>query len=97
MPKYSSTIAPLERDDDTPAMRSFANWAKELRLWYIRPAKYQVKIGDVNYYPDRGTIHVDGESRASERYLDGLEKVLKRKNLLTYTRPKLQLHPRDIK
>jgi hypothetical protein len=75
----------------------FANWAKELRLWYIRPTKYQVKIGDVNYYPDRGTIHVDGESRASERYLDGLEKVLKRKNLLTYTRPKLQLHPRDIK
>ena len=59
------------------------------RLWYIRPTKYQVKIGDVNYYPDKGTIHVDGESRASERYLDGLEKILTRKNLLRPTRPKI--------
>ncbi len=83
MPKPRSKTAPLERDDDTPEMRNFAAWARRLRLGYIRPTKYQIKIAEVNYYPDTGKITVDGDIPASERYLDGLEKVLRRENLLT--------------
>jgi hypothetical protein len=97
MPKYSSMTAPLQRDDDTPAMRGFAAWAKGWGLSYIRPTKFQVKIGNVNYYPDKGTVHVDGESRASERFLDGLEKILRREKLLTHYQPKILPHPLDIK
>jgi hypothetical protein len=42
-------------------------------LDFERMSRWQIKIDSVNYYPDRGTIFVDGDDAAlKERGLDAL-------------------------
>ena len=92
MAKYASRTAPLLRQGDTTEMRNFARWATEHGVAYIRPTLFQVKIGLVNYYPDKGTIFVDMEGRVPQKNLTGLEEVLTRLKLLPVFKPQPKTH-----
>jgi hypothetical protein len=46
--------------EDTPAMAVALEWLKENAIPFRRPTYYQVKVGILNFWPDRGTITVDG-------------------------------------
>jgi|tagenome__1003787_1003787.scaffolds.fasta_scaffold20708056_3 hypothetical protein len=53
-------------------------WLRKRNLRFDQKTLYQLKIErDVSYYPNKGTIFVDGEIAAQdERGLRGLEQVL---------------------
>lgn len=56
-----------------------------LREWgveYEVKTLYQIKIGHVNYYPNKGTVNLDGARRFKKKGLDFLKEVLISENLL---------------
>ena len=78
MAKQRSQIAPIHRDNDSPAMCEAISWLEQK---FYRPTNVQLKIDDdVSYYPDRGTIMIDGYgSRCSESGLPALQALLNRR------------------
>ncbi len=59
-------------------MEEAINELKLLKIFFDRPNTHQLKIGPVNYFPTKATIHVDGESsKRTERGFDALLGVLK--------------------
>ncbi len=58
--KYQSHPGPASNEDDTQAMRDALVWLRNKKVAFRRPSKYQLKVGLLNFYPDRGTIQVDG-------------------------------------
>lgn len=62
--KSFPTDRPMEGDSD--AMVTAIAKLNEARIKFLRPSRYQLKIGDVNYYPGRGTIFVDGADSPEE-------------------------------
>jgi hypothetical protein len=62
--------------DDTTAVRNAVQLLEELGVKFRRPSRDQLKIGYVNYYPNTGAIHVDGERRRRERGKEALMKLL---------------------
>jgi hypothetical protein len=81
MAKQRSQIAPIHRDNDSPAMCETISWLEQTRWSFYRPTNVQLKIDDdVSYYPDRGTIMIDGySSRCSESGLAALQDLLNRR------------------
>jgi hypothetical protein len=66
-----------------PAMTEALRWALKRGLRVNRPTPFQIKIDDVSYYPGKGTIFVDGETRRRrETGLDALERLLIKKRLI---------------
>lgn len=55
---------PLRMPDDTVPFANAHLVLESLGVRYERPSLHQLKIGCINYYPNSGTIHVDGEKRA---------------------------------
>lgn len=78
-----------ERDEQiaaaasTPRADSMAaamEWLTLLNIPYFRASQYQLKIlGDLNFYPGRGTINLDNQPRLPWRGLTGLRTVLMRR------------------
>lgn len=81
MAKQRSQIAPIHRDNDSPAMCEAIDWLERNKWSFYRPTNVQLKINDdVSYYPDRGTIMIDGYgSRCSDSGLPALQALLNRR------------------
>ena len=81
MAKQRSLIASIHRDNDTPAMCEAIGWLEQAGWSFYRPTNVQLKIDeDISYYPDRGTIIIDGyNSRCSESGLPALQALLNRR------------------
>jgi hypothetical protein len=79
--KQRSLIASIHRDNDTPAMCEAIVWLEQAGWTFYRPTNVQLKIDeDISYYPDRGTIMIDGYcSRCSESGLPALQALLNRR------------------
>jgi hypothetical protein len=81
MAKQRSRIAPIHRDNDSAAMCEAISWLEQTGWSFYRPTNVQLKIdGDISYYPDRGTIMIDGyNSRCSESGLPALQALLNKR------------------
>jgi hypothetical protein len=52
-------------------------WLDAHGIRVTRPTAWQLKIGPYNYYPDKGTIHRDGDRQPHpERGLPALQQLL---------------------
>lgn len=59
------------------AMNHAMRWLDERGVYYKQLPPYQLKIGQINYWPGRGTITIDGEiSKRAEKGLEALEALL---------------------
>ncbi len=81
MAKKKSQIAPIHRENDSAAMCEAISWLQRNKFNFYRPTHVQLKIDeDVSYYPDRGTIMIDGyPTRCSESGLTALQTLLERR------------------
>jgi hypothetical protein len=59
--KQTSKTAPLRRPDDSADMKAAVDWCEKTGLGVLRPTFFQLKVGHLNFYPDRGTIWIDGK------------------------------------
>lgn len=71
--KAQSRTQPLRYDTDPPSMREAIDWLLEQKIRFVRPTRYHLKIGRLNFYPQKGSINLDGEPRFSEEGLEGLQ------------------------
>ena len=51
---------------DSEAMRSALATLREMGIPFVRRTRYQLKINEWNFYPDRGTIVCDGAEGAED-------------------------------
>jgi hypothetical protein len=65
------------RPNDPQPMKDAIDTLNELGVTFNRPTQYQLKIGDLSYYPGRGTIFRDGGPKAMpEKGLEALVLVI---------------------
>jgi hypothetical protein len=77
MTKRKGPPPPLRMPDDTAPFVNAHDLLEALGVHYERPVPHQLKIGDINYFPSTGTIHVDRESKArSKRGKEALKSLL---------------------
>lgn len=74
--KAISRNQPLQRDDDGPEMKLAVRTIKSWGYTPLRPNQYQLKIGDLSYYPSNGTILRDGGNKLPEKGLQALRSIL---------------------
>lgn len=56
---------------------------EDLGLYTENPVPSQIKIGPVNYWPEKGTIFIDGYAKKERmKGLKALEQVLKAQGLI---------------
>jgi hypothetical protein len=68
---------PVRQPDDTVAFNNANDLLESLGVRYTRPSMHQLKIGPINYFPNTGCIHVDGERNARRRRgKDALREVI---------------------
>ncbi len=71
---------PLEtqsREGDSERMISAIEVAVNIVGSFVRPTAYQLKVQNLNFYPDNGTIVIDGASRKlSGQTADDFRKLL---------------------
>lgn len=73
LPKAKKQVA------DEQAMKNAKQWLEERKIPYLTPSQYQLKIGPINFYPQRGSITIDGvEGKCKEKGLEGLRSILLR-------------------
>jgi DNA-binding response OmpR family regulator len=65
---------PKAEPNDTDEMRAAIEFLTSEGVNFSRPTQYQLKIGDLSFYPDTGRIFRDGESTAWEQR--GLEVLI---------------------
>lgn len=69
--------------DTTPRadpMAAAIEWLTLSNIPYFRASQYQLKIlGDLSFYPGRGTINLDNQPRLPWRGLTGLRTILMRR------------------
>src|ERR1700737_3134173 len=81
------------RPNDSQPMKDAIDTLNEMGVTFKRPTQYQLKIGDISYYPGRGTIFRDGSPEAMpEKGLDAFVAAIKemRQNL----HPRLSAYPK---
>jgi hypothetical protein len=66
----------LYRDGDGREMKFAIKTLVELDVCITRPSPYQLKIGDINYYPSTGRITLDPAIVHDGRGLDALLDLL---------------------
>jgi hypothetical protein len=60
-------------EGDTKEMARAISELNGAGIEFCRPSRYQLKIGNLNYYPDRKTIYVDGADQAeNDRGIEAL-------------------------
>lgn len=45
------------------------------KIRFVKKTAYQIKVGQFNFYPNKGTIYIDGQKEAQAR--KGLEEFIK--------------------
>jgi hypothetical protein len=92
--RHSPTITPTSYADDSQAMRAALRWLAQAGLRFTRPTRYQLKIGPLSFYPDKGTLYRDGDRQAlPERGLPALQALLGNHQPRTSGRPSDQARP----
>jgi hypothetical protein len=72
-----TTTTVITYPDDSPAMQAALRWLTQAGLRFARPTRYQLKIGPLSFYPDKGTLYRDGDRQAlPERGLPALQALL---------------------
>jgi hypothetical protein len=66
MAKKKRASLPLRQPGDSDRMTAAIDWATSERLRVIRPTHKMLKIGPLNFYPDSGTFHREGNRAARE-------------------------------
>ena len=69
--------APLRRAGDSPRMREAIDQLEALCVTLYRPTDYQLKVGKLNFYPDKGTIQFDACPALAERGLHAFLALIK--------------------
>jgi len=80
MPKIRSRHNPLRLPLDSPKMRAAIDALERRNLDLIRPTSHQLKIDDINFYPDKGTIVADNSRALPQRGLKALLKLIDSRN-----------------
>jgi len=66
------------RPNDPEPMKDAIDTLSEIGVTFQRPTVYQLKVGDLSFYPGRGTIFRDGSPGAmAEKGLDALVLIIK--------------------
>lgn len=63
-------------------MRAAIDELERRNVDFIRPTQHQLKIDDINFYPDTGTIVVDNGRALLQRGLEELLKLIESRNLI---------------
>lgn len=74
--KKASTRNPISSADDSLAMTEAIEHLRASGYPLFRPTPHQLKIRDVSYYPNKGTIVVDGKTQEAEKGLAALQRIL---------------------
>jgi hypothetical protein len=61
---------PLNLAGDGPEMREAIAALIDLGVRVQRTSKFQLKVGPINFWPNRGTITIDGKPPLKEKGLD---------------------------
>ena len=70
------TSGPLPSDSE--AMKRALKILNDSGIWFCRPTRYQIKSGNHNFYPDKGTIYTDGQfERSGERGAEAFVRLVK--------------------
>ncbi|MFK5598294.1 hypothetical protein ACFZ8E_15060 [Methylobacterium sp. HMF5984] len=65
--------------EDSEATRETLAWLCKQRLAFVRCSRYHIRIGDLNFYPDKGTIYRSDDLGAlPETGLTALQHILTR-------------------
>jgi hypothetical protein len=68
---------------DPQPMKDAIDTLNEIGVTFQRPTVYQLKIGDLSFYPGRGTIFRDGSPAAmTEKGLDALVVIISKRQAL---------------
>jgi hypothetical protein len=74
--------------DDPQPMKAAIETLNEMGVTFQRPTVYQLKIGDLSFYPGRGTIFRDGSPAAmTEKGLDALVVIIGMRQALRAASP----------
>ena len=65
--KSSATSNPKAGPNDPDKMRDAIEALNAEGVRFSRPTQYQLKVGDINFYPGTGRIFRDGEDKAWEQ------------------------------
>lgn len=76
MVKQRSKTAPLRQEGDSPAMSVAIDWCIEQGLQPVRPTRYQLKVGTLNFYADSGTLQFDREKALKARGLEAFKRIV---------------------
>jgi hypothetical protein len=69
--------------NDPQPMKDAINTLNEMGVTFQRPTVYQLKIGELSFYPGRGTIFRDGSPAAmTEKGLDALVVIISMRQAL---------------
>ena len=93
-PHNTTAIPVTTHPDDSPAMQAALGWLTQAGLRFTRPTRYQLKIGPLSFYPDKGTLYRDGDRQAlPERGLPALQALLGNHQPRASGRPSDQARP----
>ncbi len=85
-----------QRNDPQP-MKDAIDILNEMGVTFQRPTLYQLKIGDLSFYPGRGTIFRDGSPAAmTEKGLDALVVIIKGAKQNLHSSPPGDAGPRPV-
>lgn len=76
MTKRKTPPLALRIPGDTVAFHNANDLLEEMGLRYKRTSMHQLKIGRINYFPNTGSIVIDGESKARSKRGKGALKAL---------------------
>jgi len=76
MPKRTSSL-PLINPNDAPEMKQAIDMLEKLGVAFRRPTRWQLKVGRISFYPQKGTIFIDDDTQAlPEGGLEALRRLL---------------------
>ena len=68
----------MDRQNNSAKMNHTIEQLTAQGIHFDQPTRFQIKVGHFNFYPDRGTIYVDGESKGRrERGFETFLELLK--------------------
>lgn len=70
--KRKSSIS-LRQPEDSERWQATADWIEAEQIAAVRPTKSQLKVGRMNFYPDKGTMHEDGQPAMTVRGLSAFK------------------------
>lgn len=91
-------IFPLRSPDNTPQMDEAIDRLDALNVPITRTSDHQLKVWDLNYWPNTGSISIDGQGkcqlRGLELFLDLVERAAHANGWRHHSRPTLRISPR---